>query len=130
MKRRLPRCAKKLTLIGVHVDDEWLQKLEWWIAEKGSGMSRPEAIRRLVEIGLRVVKASYSDDRKLMELANRRVSIEVAAAKLGYSERVVAARARKLGISLKDNILGKPYAGPVVLVRVPPRIRDRAESES
>src|SRR4051794_13194690 len=44
---------KKLTLIGVHVEDEWLANLERWISECHPKMSRPEAIRRLVELGLR-----------------------------------------------------------------------------
>ncbi|MDO8401319.1 MAG: hypothetical protein Q7T45_26280 [Bradyrhizobium sp.] len=47
---------KKLTVIGVRVDDEWLSKLTRWISENAPEMTRPEAIRRLVEIGLKAKK--------------------------------------------------------------------------
>ena len=53
---RIPRKAKKLIVLGVRVDDEWLRKLNRYISEHEPGMSRPEAIRRLVELGLRVSK--------------------------------------------------------------------------
>ena len=55
MKTTRPvREAKKLIIVGVRVDDEWLRRLTKWISENEPGMSRPEAIRRLVELGLRV----------------------------------------------------------------------------
>ena len=50
---RPSRKAKKLIILGVRVDDEWLRKLTKYIAENEPGMSRPEAIRRLVELGLK-----------------------------------------------------------------------------
>ncbi len=52
MKTRSARKAKKLIILGVRVDDEWLMKLTQWISDHEPGMSRPEAIRRMVEIGL------------------------------------------------------------------------------
>ncbi len=45
--------AKKSVVLGVRVDDEWLEKLTIWILKNEPGISRPEAIRRLVELGLK-----------------------------------------------------------------------------
>jgi hypothetical protein len=56
MKRRSSRKAKKLIVLGVRVDDEWLMKLTNWISEHAPDISRPEAVRRLVELGLKVKK--------------------------------------------------------------------------
>ena len=50
---RIPRKAKKLIVLGVRVDDEWLRSLNRYIAQHEPGMSRPEAVRRLVELGLK-----------------------------------------------------------------------------
>jgi hypothetical protein len=50
---RIPRKAKKLIVLGVRVDDEWLRRLNRYIAQHEPGMSRPEAVRRLVELGLK-----------------------------------------------------------------------------
>jgi hypothetical protein len=42
------------TLVGVRLLDEPLARLDAWIAEqKEPGLLRPEAIRRLIEIGLK-----------------------------------------------------------------------------
>jgi hypothetical protein len=46
----------KGTLIGVRLLDDPLTKLDEWIARQKEEMSRPEAIRRLVEIGLKASK--------------------------------------------------------------------------
>ncbi|WP_245471195.1 hypothetical protein [Bradyrhizobium genosp. SA-3] len=43
----------KGTLVGVRFLDDPLAKLDAWIAGQGGGMTRPEAIRRLVEQALR-----------------------------------------------------------------------------
>jgi hypothetical protein len=40
----------------VRMHDEQLEAIDEWIAEHGDKISRPEAIRRLVEIGLKVKK--------------------------------------------------------------------------
>ena len=53
MNKRVLRLPKKVVVVGVRADDEWLRKLGRWIAENDPAMSRPEAIRRLVEIGLK-----------------------------------------------------------------------------
>jgi hypothetical protein len=52
-RTRGPRGPKKLIVVGVRVDDEWLRQLTRWISENEPEMSRPEAVRRLVELGLR-----------------------------------------------------------------------------
>jgi hypothetical protein len=43
----------KGTLIGVRILDEPLAALDDWIAQREADLSRPEAIRRLVELGLK-----------------------------------------------------------------------------
>jgi hypothetical protein len=43
----------KGTLVGVRFIDDPLAKLDAWIAEQCGAMTRPEAIRRLVEIALK-----------------------------------------------------------------------------
>jgi hypothetical protein len=40
----------------VRMHDEQLEAIDAWIAEHGDKISRPEAIRRLVEIGLKAKK--------------------------------------------------------------------------
>jgi hypothetical protein len=53
-KRRGPLPTGKGTLIGVRMLEAPLAELDDWIAEQGDpDLSRPEAIRRLVESGLR-----------------------------------------------------------------------------
>ena len=45
------------TLIGVRLLDDPLATLDAWISrQKEPGLSRPEAIRRLVELGLKAKK--------------------------------------------------------------------------
>jgi hypothetical protein len=54
-RRGRPVTTGKGTLIGVRLLDEPLALLDDWIAkQKELGLTRPEAIRRLVEIGLTV----------------------------------------------------------------------------
>ena len=52
-KKRGPPATGKGLLIGVRLLNDPLAKLDCWIAQQGEPMSRPEAIRRLVEIGLK-----------------------------------------------------------------------------
>ena len=56
MTKRIARSPKKLVVLGVRVDDEFLRNLIRWISENEPEMSRPEAIRRLVEIGMKAKK--------------------------------------------------------------------------
>jgi hypothetical protein len=56
-RRGRPVTTGKGTLIGVRLLDDPLATLDAWIAkQKESDLSRPEAIRRLVEIGLKAKK--------------------------------------------------------------------------
>jgi hypothetical protein len=53
-RRGRPVTTGKGTLIGVRLLDEPLSTLDAWIAkQQEADLSRPEAIRRLVEIGLK-----------------------------------------------------------------------------
>lgn len=52
-KRRGPKPTGKGTLIGVRFLDDPLSKLDEWISKQDEEMTRPEAIRRLVERGLK-----------------------------------------------------------------------------
>ena len=51
-KRRGPAPTGKGTLIGVRLQPDALAKLDAWIAKQEGEPTRPEAIRRLVELGL------------------------------------------------------------------------------
>jgi hypothetical protein len=54
-KRGRPVTTGKGTLIGVRLLDDPMSTLDDWIAkQREPGLSRPEAIRRLIEIALRV----------------------------------------------------------------------------
>jgi hypothetical protein len=54
-RRGRPVTTGKGTLIGVRLLDDPLATLDTWIArQKEPDLSRPEAIRRLVELGLKV----------------------------------------------------------------------------
>jgi hypothetical protein len=44
------------TLIGVRLLDKPLAAIDAWILKQGEDISRPEAIRRLVELGLKAKK--------------------------------------------------------------------------
>lgn len=50
-KRRGPKPTGKGTLIGVRLQPDQLSGVDSWAKEQDS-ISRPEAIRRLVELGL------------------------------------------------------------------------------
>lgn len=41
------------TVIGVRMLDDRLAAIDAWIAKRGEDIGRPEAIRRLVELGLK-----------------------------------------------------------------------------
>ena len=56
-KRGRPVTTGRGTLIGVRLLDDPLATLDAWIAkQKETDLTRPEAIRRLVELGLKVKK--------------------------------------------------------------------------
>ncbi|AJA63270.1 ribbon-helix-helix protein, CopG family [Bradyrhizobium japonicum] len=52
-RRGRPVTTGKGTLVGVRLLDDPLAKLDAWIAKQGDVMTRPEAIRRLVEQALK-----------------------------------------------------------------------------
>jgi hypothetical protein len=52
-KRRGPAPTGKGTLIGVRLQPSDLKALDAWMAELDAPLSRPEAIRQLVELGLK-----------------------------------------------------------------------------
>jgi hypothetical protein len=57
VRRGRPVTTGKGTLIGVRLLDEPLATLDQWIArQKDAELTRPEAIRRLVELGLKAKK--------------------------------------------------------------------------
>jgi hypothetical protein len=53
-KKRIGRPRVGSTLIGVRVPPAELAELDGWIKKNAPDLSRPEAIRRLVELGLKV----------------------------------------------------------------------------
>jgi hypothetical protein len=55
-KRRGPPPTGKGTLIGVRMQPDELAALDTWVVGDGRSLTRPEAIRRLVELGLSVDK--------------------------------------------------------------------------
>jgi len=56
-RRGRPVTTGKGTLIGVRILDEPLATLDVWISkQKEPELTRPEAIRRLVELGLKAKK--------------------------------------------------------------------------
>ncbi|PDT76992.1 hypothetical protein CO675_10425 [Bradyrhizobium sp. C9] len=55
-KKRGPPPTGKGTLIGVRMQPDDLSAVDKWIAEQDAAPTRPEAIRRLVEIGLKANK--------------------------------------------------------------------------
>jgi len=87
----------KGTLIGVRLSDDPLSTLDAWIAkQKEPGLSRPEAIRRLVERSLTVKTRSMPSERQraaLADLASKTIdSLTVKAAddeKAGRKRRLL-----------------------------------------
>lgn len=50
---KVRRAPKPGSMIGVRLQDDALAALDAWIARQPDAPSRPEAIRRLIEVGLR-----------------------------------------------------------------------------
>jgi hypothetical protein len=55
-KKRIGRPPVGAILIGVRVPPAAVAELDTWIKRNAPDLSRPEAIRRLVELGLKVKK--------------------------------------------------------------------------
>lgn len=60
---KVRRAAKPGTLIGVRLQPEALVGLDRWIAGQNDQPSRPEAIRRLIELGLKAAGPASSRKR-------------------------------------------------------------------
>lgn len=60
-KRRGPKPTGIGKMIGVRLQPHELQKLDAWIDAQGGGLSRPEAIRRLIAIGENIVEVRCID---------------------------------------------------------------------
>ena len=96
-RRGRPVTTGKGTLIGVRLQDDPLSTLDAWIAkQKEPGLSRPEAIRRLVERSLTVKTISMPSERQraaLADLASKTIdSLTVKAAddeKAGRKRRLL-----------------------------------------
>jgi hypothetical protein len=73
-RRGRPVTTGKGTLIGVRLLDDPLSNLDTWIAkQKESDLSRPEAIRRLVDLGLTVKTAAATRAARAVELAAKAI---------------------------------------------------------
>ena len=87
-RRGRPVTTGKGTLIGVRLLDDPLASLDGWIAkQKEPDLSRPEAIRRLVEIGLskssdqpRVLSPSKQSAVRAAELAAKTIDKHIDSA--------------------------------------------------
>jgi len=95
-RRGRPVTTGKGTLIGVRLLDALLATLDGWIAkQREPDLTRPEAIRRLVELGLTVKTKSPPSERQraaLADLAAKAIdSLTVAA-----SDDEKASRKRRL----------------------------------
>src|SRR6266436_8202524 len=70
-RRGRPVTTGKGTLIGVRLLDALLATLDGWIAkQREPDLTRPEAIRRLVELGLTVKTKSPPSERQRAALAD------------------------------------------------------------
>ena len=84
-KRGRPVSTGTGTLIGVRFTDDKLAELDRWIAEQDDTLTRPEAIRRLAEIGFEVSKReqlklpSQTTADRAAELATNVIESRLAA---------------------------------------------------
>jgi hypothetical protein len=63
LKVRKAALSGKGTLIGVRLHLPHLAKLDSWIAWQDEPLTRPEAIRRLLEMGLEQATKSHGQER-------------------------------------------------------------------
>jgi hypothetical protein len=71
------RQQKKLIILGVRVSDDWLARLDQWISDSDASLSRPEAIRRLVDLGLGNNEKISVRPKKLKEFTLQSPSVEL-----------------------------------------------------
>ena len=75
-KQRGPRAASERAPIAALLPSELLARVDRWAASQQDDPSRPEAIRRLVELGLTVTQRAGAHARratKAAELASREI---------------------------------------------------------
>lgn len=60
-KRRGPAPTGKGTLIGVRLQPQQLSALDAWIVKQDAGLTRPEAIRAMMETILHILSNDRSD---------------------------------------------------------------------
>src|SRR5437867_3480158 len=68
-KKRGPPPTGKGELIGVRIQPDQMAALDDWIDEQEDDPSRPEAIRRLVELGLATAQRAGARIKKSSEMA-------------------------------------------------------------
>jgi hypothetical protein len=70
-KQRGPRPASERAPIGASIPSELLARVDRWAASQEDDPSRPEAIRRLVELGLRISQRGGAT--KAAEMASQEI---------------------------------------------------------
>ena len=68
-KKRAAPPAGKATPIGLRLEDATLARVDRWAASQQDDPSRPEAIRRLVELGLATAKRAGARTKKAAKAA-------------------------------------------------------------
>ena len=68
-KQRGPRPASERAPIGAPIPSELLARVDRWAASQEDDPSRPEAIRRLVELGLRISQRGGARTRRATKAA-------------------------------------------------------------
>ncbi len=76
-KRRGPLPTGKGLLIGVRLHPREVAALEIWIAEQDHSPSRPEAIRRLIELGLASPRRAPRRSRKAASKATELATVAI-----------------------------------------------------
>ena len=99
-KRRGPPPTGKGLLIGVRVQPDLLEPLDDWIQRQREPRSRPEAIRRLVEIGLSALvkpKPTTDNARRAASIAAEKHAMDhLDKALKGETDSVRASRKKQL----------------------------------
>jgi hypothetical protein len=76
-KRRGPAPTGVGTLVGVRLQPDQLADLDSWIKRQDAERTRPEAIRRLVEIGLGSSKVARSQERSDSPTARDLAAVQI-----------------------------------------------------
>lgn len=95
-KRRGPPPTGKGILIGVRLHPPGVMALETWIAKQDDSPSRPEAIRRLVELGLAGARPAPRRSKKAKATGLATVAIDRLADKSAPAEERASRKRRRL----------------------------------